>query len=123
MQEGYKFIVTFKSYLICCVMLRYVTLRHVTLWSCHVILLLFYSQQVINFKYLGWKISYENEKGHANKNCKICSNFGKFKQHFNPLHAELNPICHLLALLGAHLILHVSRIRVKSNRVQNFSRI
>jgi hypothetical protein len=32
----------------------------------------------------------------------------------NPLNAELNPICHLLALLGAHPILHVSRIRVKS---------
>ena len=32
---------------------------------------------------------------------------------FNPLNAELNPICHLLALLGAHPILHVSRIRVK----------
>jgi hypothetical protein len=31
----------------------------------------------------------------------------------NPLNAELNPICHLLALLGAHLIFHVSRIRVK----------
>ena len=31
---------------------------------------------------------------------------------FNPLNAELNPICHLLALLGAHHILHVSRIRV-----------
>ena len=31
---------------------------------------------------------------------------------FNPLHAELNPICHLLALLGAHHILHVNRIRV-----------
>jgi hypothetical protein len=31
---------------------------------------------------------------------------------FNPLNAELNPICHLLALLGAHLILHISRIRV-----------
>ena len=30
----------------------------------------------------------------------------------NPLNAELNPICHLLALLGAHFILHVSRIRV-----------
>jgi len=28
----------------------------------------------------------------------------------NPLNAELNPICHLLALLGAHPILHVSRI-------------
>jgi len=33
---------------------------------------------------------------------------------FNPLNAELNPICHLLALLGAHLILHDSRIRVKT---------
>jgi len=31
----------------------------------------------------------------------------------NPLNSELNPICHLLALLGAHHILHVSRIRVK----------
>ena len=32
--------------------------------------------------------------------------------YFNPLNAELNPICHLLALLGAHHILHFSRIRV-----------
>jgi len=32
----------------------------------------------------------------------------------NPLNAELNPICHLLALLGVHHFLHVSRIRVKS---------
>jgi len=31
----------------------------------------------------------------------------------NPLAAELNPICHLLALLGANHILHISRIRVK----------
>jgi hypothetical protein len=31
----------------------------------------------------------------------------------SPLKAELNPICHLLALLGAHHILHVSRMRVK----------
>ena len=31
---------------------------------------------------------------------------------FNPLNAKLNPICHLLALLGAHHILHISRIRV-----------
>jgi hypothetical protein len=30
-----------------------------------------------------------------------------------PLNAALNPICHLLALLGDHHILHVSRIRVK----------
>ena len=27
---------------------------------------------------------------------------------FNPLNAELNPICHLLALLGPHPIFHVS---------------
>jgi len=32
----------------------------------------------------------------------------------NPLNAELNPICHLLALLGVHHFPHVSRIRVKS---------
>jgi len=30
----------------------------------------------------------------------------------NPVIAQLNPICHLLALL-AHHILHVSRVRVK----------
>jgi hypothetical protein len=30
----------------------------------------------------------------------------------NPLNAKLNPICHLLALLGAHPILHISRVRV-----------
>jgi hypothetical protein len=32
---------------------------------------------------------------------------------FNPLNSKLNPICHFLALSGAHPILHVSRIRVK----------
>ena len=31
----------------------------------------------------------------------------------SPLNAELIPICHLLALLKAHLISHVSRVRVK----------
>ena len=35
-------------------------------------------------------------------------------REINPLNAELNPICHLLALLGAHPILHISRIRVKT---------
>jgi len=34
--------------------------------------------------------------------------------NINPLNTELNPICHLLALLGAHYILHVGRIRVNS---------
>ena len=31
---------------------------------------------------------------------------------FNSLNAELNPICHLLALLGAHHIFHVRGLRV-----------
>ena len=33
---------------------------------------------------------------------------------FNPLNAELNPIRHLPALVGARRIVHVSRVRVKS---------
>jgi hypothetical protein len=36
----------------------------------------------------------------------------------NPLNAKLNPICHLLALSGAHPILHVSRIRVKEQETR-----
>jgi hypothetical protein len=34
---------------------------------------------------------------------------------FNPLNAELNPMCYLLALLGAHHFLHVSRMRVNDD--------
>ena len=45
---------------------------------------------------------------HGNSNIKLL---------INPLNAELNPICHLLALLGAHHILHVSRMRVNSRYV------
>ena len=52
-----------------------------------------------------------------------------YKGFVNHLNAELNPICYLLALLGAHHFLHVSRIRVKyktwityslTNLVSNF---
>jgi len=43
------------------------------------------------------------------KRIKVCC----YIQYFNPLKPELNPICYLLALLGAHHFLHVSRIRVK----------
>ena len=32
------------------------------------------------------------------------------RRSLNPLNAELHPICHLLALLGAHHILHIGRI-------------
>jgi len=34
----------------------------------------------------------------------------------NPLNAELNPFSHLLALLGAHHILQVSRVRAKNKQ-------
>jgi hypothetical protein len=36
----------------------------------------------------------------------------RWENNFNPLNAELNPICYLLPLL-AHHFLHISRIRVK----------
>jgi hypothetical protein len=40
----------------------------------------------------------------------------KTKQHnyINSLNTKLNSICHLLALLEAHHIPHISRIRVKA---------
>jgi hypothetical protein len=45
----------------------------------------------------------------------------KFKKiyhsNFNSLNAELNPICHLLALLGTHHNLHISRIRVNKSTI------
>jgi hypothetical protein len=39
-------------------------------------------------------------------------NVKKIRSH-NPLNAELNPICHLLALLRGATIVVVSRLRVK----------
>ena len=44
----------------------------------------------------------------------VALDVGFFLIDINPLNAELNPICHLLALSGAHHILHVSRVRVNS---------
>jgi len=38
-----------------------------------------------------------------------------FHCHINHLKAELNPICYLLTLLGAHHILYFSRVRVNGN--------
>ena len=35
----------------------------------------------------------------------------------NPLNAELNPIYHLLALLGAHHIFHISVLRVNEQQM------
>jgi len=39
--------------------------------------------------------------------------YSEIQNEINPLNAELNPICHLLALLGAHHIFHVTGLRVK----------
>ena len=49
---------------------------------------------------------------------------GLWDKTINPLNAELNFICHLLTLLEAHRILHVSRIRVnifRSEKLRQFS--
>ena len=61
--------------------------------------------------------------------CGVCSDNYIFL-HFcvvpmviNPLNPELNPMCCLLALLGAHHFLHVSRIRVKSLTFRRLSHI
>ena len=43
---------------------------------------------------------------------KVCSGI-YFALCLNPLKPELNPICYLLALLGAYHFLYVSRIRVR----------
>jgi len=42
-----------------------------------------------------------------------------FNSAFKGLNAELNPICHLLALLGAHHILRVGRIWIKGLNCSN----
>jgi len=53
------------------------------------------------------------------RNLKSChavvtgTHLSRFATPLNALNPKLNPICHLLALLGAHHILYVSRIRVK----------
>ena len=44
---------------------------------------------------------------------RLCSLGCKSLLEFKHLNAKLNPICHLLPILGAHHTLHVSRIRVK----------
>jgi hypothetical protein len=74
-----------------------------------------------------WPFSYTKYKSIATQKVKIL-------QHclrswtvnisiFNTLNAKWNPICHLLALLGAHPILHISRIRVKDNVRQNSTNV
>ena len=55
-----------------------------------------------------WRIKYNYELYTLYKDTDITTYI-----KINPLKPKLNPICYLLALLGAHHFLHVSRIRVK----------
>ena len=66
-------------------------------------LLIPYQQYYIQTLYREGKLIPEQNPGEINP---------LFQTIINRLKAELNPICHLLALLGAHHILNVSRIRV-----------
>ena len=50
---------------------------------------------------------------HLNLSAPKCVSSAFCCAKINPLNPELNPICYLLALLGAHHFLHVSRVRVK----------
>jgi hypothetical protein len=69
---------------------------------------------------LSYERERERERESESVHCKCttqCSTAHFITTLFNPLNAELNPICHMLALLGAHHILHVSRIRVNVGNV------
>jgi len=55
-------------------------------------------------------------RNNTHAECKVNANKKLVKKYINPLNAELIPICHLLALLGAHHILHISRMRVKNTK-------
>jgi hypothetical protein len=69
------------------------------------------------FRNVGTENSDAGEPPKKTQQSCICSkkyNYEFLQVHeiINPLNAELNPICHLLTLLGAHPIFHISRIRV-----------
>jgi hypothetical protein len=68
---------------------------------------------------LPWEATdYSSEQRNRYCNAQCWNTFIQFflKEHkirgLNPLNAELNPTYHFLALLGAHPILHISRIRL-----------
>jgi hypothetical protein len=60
----------------------------------------------------GWYPTFRKEHSASIFRVKQSKNNGLFLDRFNPLNAKLNPTCHLLALLGARPIFHVSKVRV-----------
>jgi hypothetical protein len=59
------------------------------------------------------KIQKENLLSLRGKRSEKAAYINNVLTHFNTLNAKLNPICHFLALLGAHHFLHVSRVMFK----------
>jgi len=70
------------------------------------------SEIVISVVFAQLRISDEKIPSHISKFIIDYQYFSVVLKGINPLNAELNPICYLLALLGAHHFLHVSRIRI-----------
>jgi len=76
---------------------------------------LMYLEQVQSYKYLGSTVNSGSSIEEEIQYRITLRNKAYYSDQFffNPLNPELNPICYLLALLGAHHFLHVSKIRVK----------
>ena len=89
--------------------------NRVQCWAVYVTVLNFGG--ILSQNVLVWLVVWVGTKGFrvgCKKVCTVQCKFQGYPYYFNPLNAELNPICCFLALLGAHHFLHVSRIRVKS---------
>ena len=69
----------------------------------------------IFFLTISYTARFSKKKKLLNKICVFRFSVQLLSETFfiNSLNAELNPICHLLALLGAHHILHVSKIGLR----------
>ena len=68
--------------------------------------------------YLEFKTDFENqfcERVYLLQHFEWQKEDNNCKLKVNPLNAKLNPVCHLLPLLEAHHILHVSKVRVNSH--------
>jgi hypothetical protein len=68
--------------------------------------------------FLNWSIEFNPLNNELNPICHLLALLGGAtivvvsRLRVNPLNAELNPICHMLALLGGATIVVVSRLRV-----------
>jgi hypothetical protein len=58
-------------------------------------------------------LTFNNDNSNLFDTKAVTQNKSQISVHFNPLEEELNPIFHFLVSLGAHPVLHVSKIRVR----------